>query len=52
MRLSLFSLREVQADAVPDPLSISFPCKHPPPFNQHQGVQLPFPSTGAASPHH
>lgn len=49
MRPSLFSLREAQADAVPDRLSISFPCKYLLLFNQHHGLVFPFPGTGAAS---
>lgn len=43
MRLGLFELPEVQADAVPDPLSISFLWKGPLLFNQHQGAVLPSP---------
>jgi len=43
MRLGLVEPCEVRADAVPDPLSISFPCEHPPRFDPHRAAVLPLP---------
>lgn len=46
----MFSPCEAQADAIPDPLPISFPCRRPPPLNQHQRTALPFPSQALQAP--